>query len=136
MANPIYGIFPLRVTYRQYVFIHINVHGKMSGRRYISMVRFQVPSFFLLVFSIFSITVSVSRSVMSNSLQPQGLYPTRLLSPWNFPGKSTGVGCHFLLLGIFSNQGSNLGLPHCRQTLYRLSHQGVPHQKADSSCLN
>ena len=41
-----------------------------------------------------------------------------------FSGKSTVVGCHFLLQGIFPNQGSNLGLPHCRQTLYRLSHQG------------
>ena len=35
---------------------------------------------------------------MSNSLQPHGLEPTRLLHPWNFPGKNTGVGCHFLLL--------------------------------------
>ena len=50
--------------------------------------------------------------------------PTRLLSPWNFPGKSTGLGCHFLLQGIFPTQGLNLGLPHCRQTLYRLSHRG------------
>ena len=50
----------------------------------------------------------------------------RLLHPWNFPGKSTGVGCHFLLQGIFPTQGSNLGLPHCRQTLYHLSHQGSP----------
>ncbi|CAI9162433.1 unnamed protein product [Rangifer tarandus platyrhynchus] len=31
------------------------------------------------------------------TLQPHGLYPTRLLSPWSFPGKSTGVGCLFLL---------------------------------------
>ena len=41
-----------------------------------------------------------------------------------FPGNSTGVGCHFLLQGIFPTQGLNPGLPHCRQTLYRLSHQG------------
>ena len=40
-----------------------------------------------------------------------------------FPGKSTGVDCHFLLQGIFLIQDSNLGLPHCGQTLYRLSHQ-------------
>ena len=40
------------------------------------------------------------------------------------PGKNTGVGCHFLHQGIFPTQGSNLGLPHCRQTLYPLSHQG------------
>ena len=32
-------------------------------------------------------------SVMSDSLGPHGLYPTRLLCPWNFPGKNTGVGC-------------------------------------------
>ena len=45
-------------------------------------------------------------------------------SPWDFPGKSAGVDCHFLLQGIFPTQESNLGLPHCGQTLYRLSHQG------------
>ena len=36
------------------------------------------------------------------------------------------MGCHFLLQGIFPTQGSNPGLPHCRQTLYPLSHQGNP----------
>ena len=49
---------------------------------------------------------------------------TRLLCPRDFPGNSTGVDCHFLLQGIFETQGSNPGLPHCRQTLYCLSHQG------------
>ena len=38
-----------------------------------------------------------SHSVMSDSLRPHGLQPTRLLRPWDFPGKSTGVGCHWLL---------------------------------------
>ena len=38
-----------------------------------------------------------SRSVVSYSLRPHGLQPTRLLRPWDFPGKSTGVGCHCLL---------------------------------------
>ena len=42
---------------------------------------------------------------------------TKLLRPWDFQGKSTGVGCHFLLQGIFPTQGSNPGLSHCRQTL-------------------
>ena len=46
------------------------------------------------------------------------------------PGKNTGVGCHALLQGIFPTQGSNLGLLHCRQILYHLSHQGSP------ICLN
>jgi len=41
-----------------------------------------------------------SHSVMSNSLRPHELQPTRLLRPWDFPGKSTGVGCHCLLLAI------------------------------------
>ena len=48
----------------------------------------------------------------------------RLLRPWDFPGKSTGVGCHFLLQGIFPTQELNPGLLHCRQTLYGLSYQG------------
>ena len=38
-----------------------------------------------------------SRSVVSDSQRPHGLQPTRLLHPWHFPGKSTGVGCHCLL---------------------------------------
>ena len=41
---------------------------------------------------------------------PHGLQPTRLLCPWYSPGKNTGVGCHFLLQGIFLTQGSNLHL--------------------------
>ena len=46
-----------------------------------------------------------------------------LLGPWDFPGKNTGVSCHFLLQGIILAQGSNLGPLRCRQTLYLLSHQ-------------
>ena len=60
---------------------------------------------------------------MSNSVGPHGLWLSRLLQPWNFPGKSTAVGCHFLLQGIFLTQRSNPGLPHCGQTLCHLSHQ-------------
>ena len=43
-----------------------------------------------------------SRSVMSDSSRPRGLQPTRLLHPWDFPGKSTGVGCHCLLHNTLS----------------------------------
>ena len=42
------------------------------------------------------------------------------------PGQNTGVGCHALLQGIFSTQGSNSGLPSYRWILYHLSHQGSP----------
>ena len=50
----------------------------------------------------------------------------RVLLSMGFPGKNTGVGCHFLLQGIFRTQGSNPGLLHCRQILYCLSYQGSP----------
>ena len=49
---------------------------------------------------------------------------TRPLGPWDSPGENTGVGCHFLLQGIFPTQGLNPGLLNCRQTLYHLNHQG------------
>ena len=62
-----------------------------------------------------------SRSVVSDSLRPHG--PN---SPWNSPGQNTGMGSLSLLQGIFSTQGSNPGLPHCRQILYCLSHHGSP----------
>ena len=52
--------------------------------------------------------------------------PVRLLCPWDSPGRNTGMGCHFLLQGIFMTQGLNLGLLHCRWILYSLSHQGIP----------
>ena len=63
---------------------------------------------------------------MSDSFQPHGLQPAKLLHPWDFPGKSTGVGCQFLLQEIFQTQGLNLGLVHCRQMLYHLRPQGSP----------
>ena len=46
----------------------------------------------------------LSCSVVSNSLQRHGLQSARLLCPWDFPGKNSGVGCHFLLQGIFPTQ--------------------------------
>ena len=61
-----------------------------------------------------------------NSSEVTQSYPTlcnpmdcsqKLLCLWAFPGKNTGVGCHFLLQGIFPTQGSNPDLLHCRQTL-------------------
>ena len=72
--------------------------------------------------------VCISSSVLLSHAQlcTHGLQPTRLLCPWDFPGKDTGVGCHFLLQGIFPTQGSNLGLLHCRQIIYWPSYQESP----------
>ena len=65
-----------------------------------------------------------SCSVLSDYLQPHGLQPTRLLHPWDFPGKRTRVGCHFLLQAMFPTQGSNPVSHIARQKLYCLSYQG------------
>ena len=53
---------------------------------------------------------SISHSVLSDSLQSHGLQPTRLLCPWDSPGKNTGMGCNSLLQGIFPSRGLNPGL--------------------------
>ena len=67
---------------------------------------------------------TLSCSVVSDSLRLHGLWPTRLLCPWNFPGKNTGVGCHFLLQGIFPTQGLNWCLLHWQVDSLPLSHLG------------
>ena len=66
-------------------------------------------------------------------LQPHGLCPTepyRPLCPWDFPGKSTGVGCHFFLQEIFVTQGSNwhlLCLLHWQADSFIIKHHGSPY---------
>ena len=65
---------------------------------------------------------SVSGSVLSNSVTPWAVLHWPFY-PWNSPGKNTGVVSQSLLQGIFLTQGSKLGLLHCRQILYSLSHQ-------------
>ena len=81
----------------------------------------------LLLFSLFWIDTvdndNVSHSVMSDSLRPHGLWPTRLLCPCNSPGNNTLVGCHSFLQGFFPTQGSNPSLLHCRQILYYRGYQ-------------
>ena len=56
---------------------------------------------------------------------PHGLY-----SPWNSPGQNTGVGSRSLLQETFPTQGSNPGLPHCKQILYHLRHKGKQKSKS------
>ena len=73
-----------------------------------------------------SLIISLLVIQSCQTLQPHGLQTSRLLYPWNSPSKNTGVGNHSLLQVIFPTQASNLGLLHCRQTLYHLSHQGSP----------
>ena len=78
---------------------------------------FTLPEFFKLMIK--SQSENESCSVMPSSLWSHGLH-----SQWNSLGQNTGVGSLSLLQGIFPTQGSNPGLPHCRQIVYQLSHKG------------
>ena len=77
--------------------------------------------FIVISFICYMCLESESHSVLSDSLQPHGLY-----SPGTSPGQNNGVGSLSLLQGIFPTQGSNPGLPYCRWILYQLSHKGSP----------
>ena len=53
----------------------------------------------------------ISCSIKSSSFRPQGLQPAKLLCPWHFPGKNTGVHYHFLLQGNLPDPGIEAGSP-------------------------
>ena len=106
--------------------------GKLKHYK-ILLSRFSI--LFLFCFSWWSIplTCLLSHSVVSNSATPWTM-AHQTLYLWNFPGKNTEVGCHFLLQGIFLTQGSNpslLRLLNCRQILY---HWAIGKPKHFSSC--
>ena len=63
---------------------------------------------------------------MSDSFVTPWTIDPRLLCPWDFPGKNTGVGCHFFLQGILSTQGLNPCLLHWQADSLPLSHLGSP----------
>ena len=99
---------------------------------YIHMIQIQIDMFYYVclylsmftsIFFFLSFFQLLSRS---SCLQCHRLQPIRLLCPWNSPGKNTGVGSHSFLQEVFLTQGSNLGLPNCKQILYHLNHQGSP----------
>ena len=106
---------PLRTVFLYWFLFgySVDVSGVLNSPTIIMLMSI---SLFMLVKISF---VCISCSVVSDSLQPHGLY-----SPWNSPEQNTGVGSHSPLKGIFPTQGSNPGLPHCRWILYQLSHKG------------
>ena len=76
----------------------------------------------------------LSCSVLSSSLRSRDLQPSRLLYPWDFSGKTTGVSCHFLLQRIFLTQGWNLHLQcllNCRCILYHQYHLILYYHRAN-----
>ena len=76
--------------------------------------------------------VYVRHSVASDSQQPHGLQLTRLLCPWDFPGKKTGMGCHFLFQGIFPTQRQNLWLLHWQVDSLPLRHLRIPDTRVEN----
>ena len=77
---------------------------------------------FPVLYSRSSLTISFIYSIV----QTHGHQPTRLFCPWNFPGKSTGVGYPFLLQGIFPTQGLNPHLLYWQADPLSLGHLGSP----------
>ena len=79
---------------------------------------------FFTIWAAMLLLLLLSRSVVSDSVQPHGLQPTRLLHPWDFPGKSTGVGCHCLLHSFSLNSLLHiLILLNLYATLFIFSHR-------------
>ena len=75
---------------------------------------FKVPA----VRSFYYVHVCSVPTVVPDSFRPYGLYPARLLCSWDSPGKNTGVGCHFLLQGIFLSRDQTRVSCIGRQILY------------------
>ena len=75
---------------------------------------------------IFRRYVLFSWDVVSDSLRSHGLYPARLLCPWDLPGNNNGMGCHSLLQEVFLTQGSNPHLLPCREILRHWATREAP----------
>ena len=128
-----YNPSPLSITWTQW--LTSNENKMIKVKRFSSKIRLQkysdihyIPSFlFLSPLLLCSKLLQVALRSRVRLFVTPGTAAYRLLRPWYFPGKSTGEGCHFLLQRIFPTQGSNPGLPQCRQMLlYLLSHKGSP----------
>ena len=92
----------------------------------------------LFIFLVLSpgITKSAVTSVVSNSLWPYGPWPSRLLCPWDSPGKNTGMGHHFPFQRISPTQGSNphlLCLLHWQVASLPLAPPGKPWKRGQWS---
>ena len=105
--------FPVRSTF------HTLAHSSskpLSGVDHITTLIVQLEKLRLSERKCVCVCVPAWSAVLT--LPSHRLWPTRLLCPWDFPGRNTGAGCHALLQEIFLTQGSQSGL-HRRQILYQ-----------------
>ena len=89
--------------------LEYSAYSLKLNHSYISVTILVVINYFYLLLGFMVVLVTKLCLIF---LWPQGLQPSRLLWPWDFPGKNTGVGCHFLLQGIFPTNRSNPCLLH------------------------
>ena len=87
---------------------------------------YRISTYFVWLFSLLLVLVVQSLSCVQIFATSWAMQPSRLLCPWDFPGKNTGMSCHFLLQRIFPTQGSNLCLLHWQADSLPLSHPGSP----------
>ena len=87
-----------------------------------SLHLFKTVFYLPIKFHTFFVKVKWSRSVVSDSSRPHGLWPIRLLSPWDFPDESTGLGCHCLLQGDSPPRDRTWVSRIVGRWFYRLSH--------------
>ena len=108
-----YKINARRYTYNDRSITHSNQKVKVTQEDNDEMYQNVVHVFWYVTHTYIRVLFCclVAKSYLT-PLLPPGLQPARLLCPWDFPCKNTGVGCHFLLQGIFLTQGSNLGHLH------------------------
>ena len=99
--------------------ISVGKHRRLTEQNYIR------PRNILTSSQKVEVKVLVTQSY-STLCDPRTVQSTRLLCPWDSPGKNTGVGYNVFLQGIFLTQGLNPSLLHCRQVLYCLRHLGSP----------
>ena len=107
-------------------------------RTYVRRIVSDFPTYFLLFQCLQMLMVQIFHVVVQSlsRVLPYGLQPTRLLCPWYFPGKNTGIGCHFLLRGMCPSQRSDLCLLHWQADSLLLSHQRSPDFPQESSKRN
>ena len=102
----------------------LKMSGKGAGGASVGVGTFSQPAHWR------ALVLILRGSVGSESLQPHGLYPARLLCTWDFWSKYTGASCHFLLQGIFPTHGSNPHLLPWQADSLSLRHLGRLHWSA------